>query len=576
MFRRLAFAVLATGLLGPAGLRVQVGDQILPLRLLGQVGACDEWAPEGQGVGAPAQEKARGQGQDILPPAPVRRFLPDRPLPRSRVWVFALAFSPDGKTLAVGGVDGRSGYVRLYDVRTGKELRTFRAREISRGLAFSPSGRLLASLTTGTALRLWDLESGKEVFCMTHPQPGGLIGGEGRHSAAVVFSPDGKILACPQLLGFRIGGQVWLWDTERFDQPRQLFGLPSRSGLDRWFISLAFSPDGSMLAGGSGEGEIVLWARRSGKVLREWKAHGKGVHSIRFTPDGRRLVSGGWNDARDEGARLWEVATGKELLRLADPSGAVDAVSISPDGRLVATGGDSGPVYLWDHMTGTELARLRGHRGQISSLDFSPDGTLLASGGFDGDAVLWDVRSTRRAEPISQSPLSDRDLDRLWIDLTAEDGHTVHHALLAFRNGGDRTAALLRTRLQPAVGPDPETIEKLIEQLDSPGFRVRENATRKLAQYGPVVQPQLEKALAKTTSAEARRRLDALLSQAERSPLSAMDLRALRAVQTLEAIRTPAAMQTLEYLARGYPEGVLTREARASLQRLQRKPQAPR
>jgi WD40 repeat protein len=123
---------------------------------------------------------------------------------------------------------------------------------------------------------------------------------------------------------------------------------------------------------------------------------------VAISRDGKTLATGSW----DGTVRLWEVATGKEVRRLAFP-GAAGSLAFSPDGKTLAAGNLAGPVRLWDLATGEETARLVGHQGQfplrllprggrVCSLAFSADGARLVSGGEDTTAVVWDLGKTDR------------------------------------------------------------------------------------------------------------------------------------------------------------------------------------
>lgn len=163
--------------------------------------------------------------------------------------------------------------------------------------------------------------------------------------------------------------------------------------------AVAFSPDSKMLAGGSRDEKIRLWAVSTGKKIATFEGHVEGVPSVAFSPDGRTLASGG----ADMTVRLWEVATGKNAATLRGHTNSVTSVEFSPDGKTLASGNSfmggetrrsavTGEIRLWDMATGKNTAILQAGAGEgFLSLAFSPDGKLLASGSERGTIRVWDL-----------------------------------------------------------------------------------------------------------------------------------------------------------------------------------------
>jgi WD40 repeat protein/transcriptional regulator with XRE-family HTH domain len=195
---------------------------------------------------------------------------------------------------------------------------------------------------------------------------------------SVAFSPNGKVLAAGTA-----EGQVRLWWVAN-GQP--LLTCEGHLGAG-W--SVVFSPDGRLLASGSTGGTMCLWDAHTGQSLKTLVGHTSAVWSVAFSPDGHILASG----SNDETVRLWDVHTGQSLKTLSGHTRQVRSVAFSPDGRLLASGSFDGTVRLWEVSTGQSLKTLAGHTDPVRSVAFSPDGRFLASGSNDYTVRLWDAHT---------------------------------------------------------------------------------------------------------------------------------------------------------------------------------------
>jgi WD40 repeat protein len=232
-------------------------------------------------------------------------------------------------------------------------------------VAFSPDGKRLASGSEDRTVRVWDVESGAELFRLEGHRDG--VNG-------VAFSPDGCRLASASR-----DKLVWVWDVQT---GIELLHLEGHTG---WVRSVAFSPDGQRLASASDDGSVRVWDAESGRELR----HLEGVNGVAFSTDGCRLVGA----SGDSIVRVWDAQTGAELVRLEGDGGWTGRAAFSPDGRRLAAAWSDNTVRVWDAVRGTEVLRLVGHGHKVQSVSFSPDGRRIASGSFDRTIRVWDSHS---------------------------------------------------------------------------------------------------------------------------------------------------------------------------------------
>ena len=360
----------------------------------------------------------------------------------------AIAYSPDGKILASGGRDNT---IRLFDAASGKEIRRLighAPRTFSppadpgnpldllvtatgeggvNSVAFSPDGKTLASGGWDDTVRLWDVQTGKQIR---------KIDAHKAMVAHVVFSPDGKVLASRGGLD----GTVRLWDPLTGTRLQQFTGLsninPWRFNFD---LALVISPDGKTVAA-TARDTLVLYDVASGAELKRLPSHVYGI-TLAYSPDGKLLATGGVDPGDDQHSlRILDAADGKELRRCTlpkneaptyiawDPSNngkfaAVIAedvmhifdantgkevvpvqhywpsrVAYAPDGKTLASAGSGPTIRRWDAATGKEIVEQDGHLGGVAAVAITADGKRVASGGED--VRVWDPAAGRMLAAI--------------------------------------------------------------------------------------------------------------------------------------------------------------------------------
>lgn len=350
--------------------------------------------------------------------------------------VLAIAYSPDGETIAAST---SSGEIRLWRVSDGRySLICLGHTNWVRAIEFSPDGRYLASSSDDRTIQIWDLQDGT-CFCTL---------GVGIHSLGLSFSPDGRYL---------VSGSdrhtIYCWDLQTGICLREFVGH------EGWSMAVKFHPQGHKFVSTSSDGSVRLWDLAMGKCDRIWQGHENLVTTVDYSPDGTLIVTG----SLDGTLRLWD-ATSDRCLRVLDGHGdEIWSVAFSPDGERIVSAGVGGLLRVWQTSDGRCLQRLEGHRKRLWSVAVHPDGRSIASGGEDREIRFWQIEDGKCLQVLSGysnwfkaiawNPQSDRLITashdggiRIW-DLQTPDclhvlsGHTKSTLTVAYAPCGKTFAS---------------------------------------------------------------------------------------------------------------------------------------
>jgi WD40 repeat protein/tRNA A-37 threonylcarbamoyl transferase component Bud32 len=340
----------------------------------------------------------------------------------------AALFTPDGRMVLAATVDGTA---RLWEVETGKQVRTFLHGSQIGGLAISGDGHtaITGSASGDTDVRVWDLQSGALLRTV--------------HTAAGTFtaaiSPDNRTLACGgvgaaiTLIDLKTGGTIavlhgngaGILDLAFSPDSRMLLSTCYDKYFQLWSVrpnsevptiatgdvrELALSRDGR-LAATRGSGQLIsLWNLATGQRLETYDSGGLNEGEMSFSPDGRTLAL----MTADGRLTLWDLharAPRANWTAHETPAKGIFSycVAFSPDGKTLVSGGSDGLLKLWEAASGKLIRTFSGHHGGVGKVAFSQSGRKIVSCGIDKTARVWDVATgatLRVVDPIPDPALN--------------------------------------------------------------------------------------------------------------------------------------------------------------------------
>jgi WD40 repeat protein/serine/threonine protein kinase len=312
--------------------------------------------------------------------------------------VRAAAFAPGGEWFVTAGQDKRA---HLWDRKTGQPRLSIEQADEIHAAAVSPDGEYLATGGEAGVVRIWRAKDGA---------PAGELAGHTGRVLGVRFSADGR-----RLVSSSRDTTVRVWDTA---SGREVAGSPLRGHYGAVW-SAAFSPDGNRIVSAGQDGKVIVWSTAADGAAanaasiaarKVFLGHAGPVFAAAFSPDGRRVASGGY----DKRVLVWEpeaiadaalerlVAIGEPIVPqdsqvLAGHAAPVRAVTFSPDGQYLLSGSDDNTVRIWEAMTGRHHASLRGHSRPVYACAIAPDASQVLSAGQEGQIKLWNLVNFKQA-----------------------------------------------------------------------------------------------------------------------------------------------------------------------------------
>jgi hypothetical protein len=504
-------------------------------------------------IGRAADRPSSTEGGAIVPTGALGRLAPGGNDHKGGAAVLALQYARNGRWLVWRHAEGT---IRVWDLEKKKESYHLERLPGSGAKSFALSADD-AWLAVGCSedggksgnVRVIEAASGRESGRLPYRAvvPGfGIVG-------TLAFSPDGRLLAAACHDG-RV--RLWSWNN-RQELPSIQCAISTSE--------LAFSPDSKFLATGNSRPRVTVWDAGNGKAICELgEAALLGVYDLAFAPDGRCLATG----VQGGGAQLWDLSSRQRVRELKASAVPVRSLAFSRGGHMLATRGDDGTISIWEVRTGKQRLAFNTQRS-YGALAFSHDGSVLASGETDGSVVLWDARPLPgNGGHVPEH--SDDTRETAWRALSSREAASSYRAMCFLLADRPRLCAFLREQFTGQhFECDPGTVRRWVTQLDADRFEDREAASAALRQWSFLVPAEVRTAAGKARSTESRARLNNIIAGWDEPSNQPEWLRWLRCLELLESDGSEEAQKLLAQLVERFPESLLAEAAKGCLGRLQ-------
>lgn len=326
--------------------------------------------------------------------------------------IYSIAITPDGKRIVSASGDKT---LKIWDIESGRELHTLRGhRDQVLSLALSKDGTFAMSVSADGSVRSWDLNTGKSLETLDKWRS---------RPRCVALTRTSGIIGCSD-------GSIHILDLNSYHRTHLFPGHAKRygtgfqctivrrcgkiSGHTGSVQVLTVTPDERFLISGGRDSTAIVWSLEHKKELRSFDGHRDSIQALAVTPDGKRVVSASWDSA----IKLWNINTGKEVINYIGRARQPIALTVTPDGRTLICGGEERKVRLWDVESGRKLLSFVPHGAMIFALTTTPEGRYLVTASNNAVISIVDLHHIRNRRQMPKVIHADS----VWGIVITPDG----------------------------------------------------------------------------------------------------------------------------------------------------------